>query len=240
MGRPGSHILVHGHRGARAVFPENSLAAFAYAIDAGADAVELDIAATRDGVLVVSHDPVLAGPRQVIRDTLFAGLRGRIPPLEEVFRLVAPSRVELNLELKSYPQAPHFAPSPAAFVSLLVNMITAHRFERRVMVQSFDFRVLRAMRELAPEIRRGALFDSTAGSFAAIARRAAFAHYVAPHYPLVSPETVQDAHSAGVAVIPWTVNRPADWGLMASAGVDGMITDDPAALLAWLRHQGLR
>ena len=52
--------LVHGHRGARAQRPENSLPAFAYAIDVGVDAIELDVAVTRDGVLVVSHDPILA------------------------------------------------------------------------------------------------------------------------------------------------------------------------------------
>ncbi|MGC4055799.1 MAG: glycerophosphodiester phosphodiesterase family protein [Paludibaculum sp.] len=52
-------ILVHGHRGARAERPENTLAAFEYAIKAGADFLELDLAVTKDGVLVVSHDPQL-------------------------------------------------------------------------------------------------------------------------------------------------------------------------------------
>jgi glycerophosphoryl diester phosphodiesterase len=52
-------ILVHGHRGARAARPENTLPAFEYAIEAGADVLELDLAVTKDNVLVVSHDPVL-------------------------------------------------------------------------------------------------------------------------------------------------------------------------------------
>src|SRR5581483_5165466 len=50
---------VHGHRGARAVFPENTLPAFEYAIHAGVDAVELDVLATKDDVLVVTHDPLM-------------------------------------------------------------------------------------------------------------------------------------------------------------------------------------
>src|SRR6185312_12129838 len=74
-------ILVHGHRGARALRPENTIPAFEYAIAAGADALELDLAVTRDNVLVVSHDPVLhppicTGPRAgaIIRDLTLAEL----------------------------------------------------------------------------------------------------------------------------------------------------------------------
>src|SRR5688572_16254359 len=54
-------VLVHGHRGARAVLPENTLPAFEYAIQIGVDALELDLAVTKDNVLVVSHDPTING-----------------------------------------------------------------------------------------------------------------------------------------------------------------------------------
>src|SRR5580698_8626156 len=72
-------ILVHGHRGARAMRPENTLAGFEYAIAVGADALEMDVAVTRDDVVVVSHDPKLnrricqsPDPPRAIRDlTLF-------------------------------------------------------------------------------------------------------------------------------------------------------------------------
>jgi glycerophosphoryl diester phosphodiesterase len=59
---PSPKILVHGHRGARALRPENTLPAFEYAIAQGVDALELDMAVTKDNVLVVSHDPVLHPP----------------------------------------------------------------------------------------------------------------------------------------------------------------------------------
>src|SRR5689334_18079587 len=52
-------VLVHGHRGARGAMPENTLPAFEYAIREGVDVLELDVAVTKDNVLVVSHDPVL-------------------------------------------------------------------------------------------------------------------------------------------------------------------------------------
>src|SRR3981189_3063785 len=56
------HILVHGHRGARAMRPENTLPAFEYPIAAGVDFLELDMAVTKDNILVVSHDPILESP----------------------------------------------------------------------------------------------------------------------------------------------------------------------------------
>ena len=57
-----AHIQVHGHRGARAMRPENTLPAFEYAIAQGVDALELDMAVTKDNVIVVSHDPRLSAP----------------------------------------------------------------------------------------------------------------------------------------------------------------------------------
>ncbi|MCX6633324.1 MAG: glycerophosphodiester phosphodiesterase family protein, partial [Candidatus Solibacter sp.] len=78
----GQTIQVHGHRGARAVRPENTLPAFEYAIAAGVDALELDMAVTRDNVIVVSHDPELQAPvcsgpggKAVIRELTLAEVR---------------------------------------------------------------------------------------------------------------------------------------------------------------------
>src|SRR5438445_8755121 len=77
-----AQIQVHGHRGARAVRPENTLPAFEYAIAQGVDALELDMAVTRDNVIVVSHDPVLEAPvctgpvpKAVIRELTLAQVR---------------------------------------------------------------------------------------------------------------------------------------------------------------------
>src|ERR1041384_749339 len=66
-----SKILVHGHRGARAMRPENTLPAFQYAIEQGVDALEMDMAVTKDNVIVISHDPILetpvcSGPRNAV------------------------------------------------------------------------------------------------------------------------------------------------------------------------------
>jgi glycerophosphoryl diester phosphodiesterase len=215
-----SRIQVQGHRGARGIRPENTLAAFAYAVEAGADAVELDMVVTRHDVIVISHNPV---------DDNAIGL----PSLDDVFQLLAPSAIELNLEAKPFPDAMHF-------VRLLLDRIAAHGMASRVMVSSFDFSILHAMRAQAPDIRRAALTEDDPRDFPAIAHDAADAHCVNPHYTLVTAAKVRQAHAAGLQVIPWTVNHPDDWARMVDAGVDAIIADDPAALIAWLAARGLR
>ena len=242
---PSRRIQVHGHRGASARRPENTLPAFEYAIDAGADAIEMDLAVTRDDVLLISHDPVLAGhsPAEpvVIRQLDLAQLRRQdfgdrppIPTLDEVFDLSPRGGFAFNLELKSFPEHPEFTPPPAVFAALLWKKLRQYGLEERVIVQSFDFRTLIAMRSLAPEIRLSALIGSGESAFAGVSAAAANAEMVAAEKRLVTPEKVAAAHAAGLQVLAWTANLPEEWDRLRAAGVDGIITDDPAALIAHL------
>jgi glycerophosphoryl diester phosphodiesterase len=102
------------------------------------------------------------------------------------------------------------------------------------ILQSFDFRTLHAMKELAPEIALSALYSGKARSFVEIGRESG-ARIVSPEYRLVTSEEVKAAHAAGFTVLPWTANDPKDWDALIAAGVDGIITDDPAALIAHVR-----
>jgi glycerophosphoryl diester phosphodiesterase len=259
-------ILVHGHRGARAILPENTLAGFEYAIDAGADAIELDVAVTRDDVLVVSHDPVLnpgicrgpAGSR-VIRELTLAQLQqwdcgsatrrrfrrqqpapgARVPTLDQVFALHSRGDFQFNVEVKSYPDRPVLTPPPEEYALMVLAAIRSHPVASRVMVQSFDFRILRAMKRLAPEIRLSVLFELGIRGFVQEARRAE-SEMVGPYHRLVTTRRVASAHAAGIQVIPWTANTPQAWARLLRAGVDGIITDDPAALIRFLEERGLR
>jgi glycerophosphoryl diester phosphodiesterase len=218
---PRAKILVHGHRGARARMPENTLPAFHYALRCGADAIEMDLVLTGDGQVVVSHDPVLeAGPE---------------PRLDDVFCLAPMGSIVYDLEIKW--RAPE---EPDALVQSVLDNIRAWRLEARVAVFSFDFRALRIMRKLAPEIRLSALTETDARGFSEIAKEAANAETIAPEFHLVSAAKVEEAHTAALHVVPWTVNAPRDWDAMIAAGVDGIITDDPAALITHLEARGLR
>jgi glycerophosphoryl diester phosphodiesterase len=261
-----ARILVHGHRGARALRPENTIPAFEFALEAGADVLELDLAVTKDGVLVVSHDPelskpVCSGPRDhaVIHQMTLAEVREydcgamrnpafpkqvavpgtRMPTLDDVFALASRGSFEFNVETKIFPSKPDLTPPPDEFARLLLDAIRKHKLERRVIVQSFDYRTLVAMKELAPEIQLSALYQAGPRDYVELARGAG-AGIVSPHFSTVTQEKVRAAHEAGLQVVPWTANRPADWERLVAADVDAIITDDPGALIEWLKAKGMR
>jgi glycerophosphoryl diester phosphodiesterase len=260
-------IQVHGHRGARAMRPENTLAAFEYALDAGVDALEMDVAVTKDDVPVISHDPTLnpeicrgTGGATVIRQLNFDELRtwdcgslinphfpkqqavpgARMPALEEVLSLASRGNFLFNIETKIFRDQPQYAPTPERFAELVLRAIDRHNLRTRVIIQSFDFRTLQAMKNLAHEIRLAALDeDEKLGDFVKVARSAG-ARIIAPEHHMVSQERVAAAHQAGLQVIPWTANTSEDWDRLIHAGVDGIITDDPAALIDYLKKKKLR
>jgi glycerophosphoryl diester phosphodiesterase len=256
--------LVHGHRGARARFPENTLPAFEYAIGQGVDALELDMAVTKDNVLVVSHDPVLhppvcSGPQAsavihtltlaqvrewdcgAVRNPLFANQQTvpgtRMPTLDEVFGLASRGNFDFNIETKSFPDHPEYTPPPEEFARLVLAEIRKHKLEKRIILQSFDWRTLVAMRKLAPEIRLSALTEKDTRDFVAIAKDAGNAEIISPQASLVTPEKVAAAHAAGIQVVPWTPNTVELWDKLIAAKVDAIITDDPAALIAHLKQK---
>ncbi|HLK20224.1 MAG TPA: glycerophosphodiester phosphodiesterase [Bryobacteraceae bacterium] len=253
-------ILVHGHRGARAMRPENTIPAFQYAIGIGVDFLEMDVAVTKDNVLVISHDPhvnksICQGPHPgiAIHELTLAELREydcgalknrlfpkqepvpgtRIPTLDEVLSLGEGNQVQFNIETKSFPDHPELTPPPDVFAKMMLDVIRNHKMESRSIVQSFDFRTLRAMKQLAPDIRLAALWEGKKRPFVEIAAEAQ-ASIISPEYHLVTPEEVKAAHDAGLQVVPWTANTPEAWQKLIDAGVDAIISDDPASLISYL------
>jgi glycerophosphoryl diester phosphodiesterase len=284
-------VLVHAHRGGRAARPENTIPSFQYGIQHGADVLELDLAVTKDNVLVVSHSPFVTQPASedphiaavlrnerrcdggpalppgtLIRSLTLAQLRQYdcghtvpgfpnqiavphtpIPTFDEVLDLAPQGTFDFNVETKIFPNRPDATPSPAAFVAMIDEAVKRHHLQSRVILQSFDFRTLHAMKSLDPDIRLSALFgqdrfDALMGitdgdkGFLHVAKVSG-ASILSPDQSLVTPEEVKAAHAAGLQVAPYTANTPADWKRLADAHVDAIITDDPAGLLDWLRSQ---
>ncbi len=243
------------------MWPENTLPAFDYAIAVGVDALELDVLATKDNVVVVSHDPVLnpplcngPQPNAIIRKLTLAQVKQwdcgaiqnpkfpkqqtipgtRMPTLEEVFDLAAKGSFLFNVEIKSFPEHPELTPAPDEFARMVLQTIRSHHLEQRVILQSFDFRVLQATKRIAPEIKLSALYEGEEKDFVAIAKQAS-ADSISPEFRLVTEQQVQAAYKAGVQVLAWTANTPEDWDRLVKAGVDGIITDDPAPLIERLK-----
>jgi glycerophosphoryl diester phosphodiesterase len=258
-------ILVHGHRGARARKPENTLPAFQYAIDVGVDALEMDMAVTKDGVIVISHDPILEPPvcsgpqpKALIHSLTLAEVREwdcgrvqnphfptqetipgtRMPTLDEAFALAKQGNFDYNIETKSFPQKPEYTPAPDVFARMVLDKVRQYKLEKRVILQSFDFRTLVAMKKLAPEIRLSALTEADTRPFSVIAAEAK-AGIISPYFTLVTPAKVAEAHAAHLQVVPWTADMPEVWDKVIDAKVDAIISDDPAALIAHLKKRNL-
>src|SRR5512133_309195 len=149
-----------GHRGAPREFPENTLPAFQRAFERGATAVELDVHATADGAVVVHHDPALSRsvkghPGQPIAGLTLKELQTvelaqgiRIPTLEQVFAIV-PKGCRVYVEIKG-----------SGIEAMVARVVSA--VKRDCAVHSFDHAAVARMRELAPDIPRGILFDERA------------------------------------------------------------------------------
>ena len=215
MDRP--HAVEHiAHRGAKREFAENTLPAFRRAVERGADAIELDVHATDDGVVVVHHDPELTlpgGRRRVIADSTWRGLThfvSAIPRLSDVLEAV-PEPITLYVELKG-----------AGVGDLVAPLI---RDSKRCAVHSFDHTAVARMREIAPDLPRGILFDHYPADVAA-SMRFAGARDVWPEWRLVDHRLVSTVHAAGGRVIVWTVNTRDDAERLVALGVDGVCTDD--------------
>jgi glycerophosphoryl diester phosphodiesterase len=289
-------ILVHAHRGGRAARPENTIPAFKYAAGLKVDALELDIAVTKDNVLVVSHSPYLAQPHfddprinaalqgerhcagpelppgTTIHSLTLAELRKYdcgsttlaafpkqvavphtgIPTFDEVLDLAPLGTFDFNVETKIFANHPEITPTPEVFVKMIDNAVRKHHLQSRVILQSFDFRTLRAMKAIDPAIRLSALFgqakyDKLMGitdpdkSFTHIAEVAGLrkGDFLSPDESLATTTEVAAAHAAGYKVVPYTTNDTEGWKKLADAHVDAIITDDPAGLLEWLRSQQL-
>jgi glycerophosphoryl diester phosphodiesterase len=213
------------HRGASREATENTLTAFARALELGADGIELDVHRTADDVVVVHHDPVpkpAAAERSLAWKPLSAmtaaevrqlRLHGatEIPTFAEVLELVG-DRATIFCELKG-----------AGVVDLVVPMLTRHGGPSAV--HSFDHRAVLRAASLAPEIPRGILLASRMVD-TTHALNAAKASTLWAHREHVDADLVKEVHRGGGTVIVWTANDPLDIARLASLGVDGICSDD--------------
>jgi glycerophosphoryl diester phosphodiesterase len=232
-----AHFLRIAHRGASGSYPENTRIAFVKAIEAGADMIEIDCQLSRDGHVVVIHDERLdrtARARGPVRSKTLKQLkkldvgawfkrsfRGqRILTLEEVMENVA-GRVELNLDIKTAPRGP-------LGIELKVLFILSHYdYLRRSILSSFDYRVLRRLRELAPEARIGVLDGAgiKESPFQLATEISAYSVHVQKE--LATPQFLDQAGQMGLKRFVWTLNEVAEMERFLSLGVDGIVSDFP-------------
>jgi glycerophosphoryl diester phosphodiesterase len=215
--------LVIAHRGASAARPENTVEAFAHAVQLGADAVELDVRRSSDWVLVVSHDATYADGR-VVCDVPFADRPEGVCGLTDAIGACA--ELIINVEIKNMPGDPGFEPDHAiadAVVEVLAG--SADRF----VVSSFNLDTIDRVRGLpgAPPtalLTYSSSLDPATVFGLAVERGHRFVH---PENGQVDEAYVVAAHEAGLAVNVWTVDDPSRIAELGSFGVDGIVTNVP-------------
>jgi len=220
--RPAPSLIAH--RGTPRQHCENTLPGFLAASRAGADGWELDVHATRDGVIVVHHDPILpaaagrsAGAALAAMDwttlqNVSVGLHGeRIPSLDQVLD-AAGATTTVYVEVKA-----------RGIEGAVLDCLARHR-STPVAVHSFDHRVAQRIHAADPSVPVGILSDSYLVD-TAHAIRSAGARDFWPHRDMVDRALVDAVHEAGGRVIVWTVNDPAQARALATLGVDGLCTD---------------
>nr|WP_040383103.1 glycerophosphodiester phosphodiesterase [Deinococcus apachensis] len=219
------HPLLLGHRGSPRQHRENTLPSFQAALDSGLDGVELDVRRLADGTLVVHHDERLFDGRHLAELTLRQLAPHPVPTLEEVFGWAVDTGAYLNVELK------YESVRPDDRVARTAEGLRRHGLVGSTVVSSFNPLFLAALRNVAPEIERGLLFDRWPGvmPFLAAGLGVAALH---PHHSLVTPGLMDLARRRGWRVNVWTVNDVDLARRLIRLGEAGLIGDVPEVLLA--------
>jgi glycerophosphoryl diester phosphodiesterase len=236
---------VVAHRGASAVYPENTLRAFEGAIDVGADLVELDVRLTSDGVPVILHDLDVSvttdGTGRVHELTLAEvkrldasrgrGERAEVPTLREALELLS-GRVGVNVEIKNLPEEPAFDSPKEAAVEKTLSTLHEVAFSGPVVICSFNWLSIERVRDLEPSVPTGFLTVAGIDPWASLTYVKAKEHSLAlPHVVALQSagqEFVQAAHADGIRIGTWTVDDAGVIERLFEMGVDAVATNDPA------------
>jgi glycerophosphoryl diester phosphodiesterase len=214
------------HRGASKVEVENTVAAFRRAAEMGAQAVELDVRRTSDGVLVVHHNPNL-DDRRLIAGTAHADLPVSLPTLSEA--LDACAGMWVNVEIKNDPEEPDFDPADTIADETVAHLLARHEDERW-LISCFRIETIDRCHALAPHLRTAWLSTMPPHEVADdLASRGHSA--VHPWFGAVTPELIQSCHARGLQVNVWTCDDPVRMAELISWGVDGICTNVPDVAL---------
>jgi glycerophosphoryl diester phosphodiesterase len=247
--------LIIGHRGASAVAPENTIAAFSRALEDGADGIEFDVRLSRDRVPVIIHDVSLERTARIDRlvgeltaselqqcdacswfrplQTENKRYAGTVPTLAQVFELFQQPNALLYLEMKSD------AAGATALAEAVVSEIQKAQIAAQVVVSSFDLDAVALVKKIDPAIRTAALFEPKLSHPLSTIRRFKMidlavehrADEIAVHHSLVSSRLAEKARQLALPVVVWTVDD-VDWIQRAQRlGIKALITNNPATMI---------
>ena len=241
---------LQAHRGGAGLAPENTLAAFANALELGVTTLECDVHITSDGIPVLSHERTYAG--RVIPLHTAAEL-APVPTLRDLAELLTAQRADevgLNVETKFDVLHPDESDPRERFVDTVLAVLRETDLLDRTSIQSFDWAALRLVRAAEPRLRLNAItntdylqlnrpgaspwlagldIDDFDGSIPAAVTTLGF-DAISPSHTILTPAMVVEAHEAGLRVLPYTVDAADTMRWLIEIGVDGMITNRPDVL----------
>ncbi|ANL42851.1 MULTISPECIES: glycerophosphoryl diester phosphodiesterase [Rhizobium] len=235
---------VQAHRGASAVAPENTIAAFRAAAEQGAEWIELDVALLGDGTAVVIHDVSvdrcssskgnLGDLSAADLDKIDAGawfdprFNGEpLPTLAAVVSALGELGLNANVEIK---QHPHHK-SLDQLVKTVDEHLRARAPQTEIMISSFDAAALKRMHEINPSYELAMLWSKVPDDWREVLQSIP-ATTVHLGYKSLSIGFLEEAVRHGTKVRAWTSNDPRELASFWHAGLTGVITDDPSVYLS--------
>ncbi len=246
-------VIVMSHRGFNDVAPENTMAAFKKALQVGADMIELDVHLSKDGELIVMHDPTvdrttngtgsiidktLAEIKQLDASNKFSGIfKGeKIPTLDEVLQF-AKDKISVNVEIKK--EAIEEEPAPGKGVEeKVVRLLEKYGMVEHSLICSFSGLALTRVKQFNPRIPTSYLIVTepiltTHTKLAGKLKADAIHEYRA----FISKREIENAHKFDIHENAWTVDNPHKMSELIDKGVDGLITDRPDLALKVLEEK---
>lgn len=233
----GQSVVVTSHRGAGSLEPENTLRAIRRAIALGVDQIEIDVQCTRDGHLVLLHDPTVErttnGTGTIAELTfdeirqLDAGLGERVPTLEEALA-VTRGKVVLQIELKG-----------SGTVLPVVRAVEAIDAVDHVILTSFKHQWLIEARVQNTSLRTGALWGRLPADVVSQTQQLGL-HALHVWHEWITQQIVNKAHSRGLHIRAWNTSKEEDMRRLIALGVDAIGSDRPDILLDVCRQMGVR
>jgi glycerophosphoryl diester phosphodiesterase len=223
--------LVYAHRGDRSRAADNTIEAYVLAAEAGADGIELDVRRTKNGALIVSHDDSYPGigAFSTLEFTELRDLAPQVPTLREAMNAI-PREMFVNVEIKNFPHEDAFD-EDRGIVDETLQELRAYDQPTRILMSSFDPVSMQRVGNIGSDFLRGQLVLPSAPleSGIAVAREFemdAINPYIA-HIVDDVARAMEAFKEANLDVVVWGVNSAEDVALMANAGANAIITDDP-------------
>jgi glycerophosphoryl diester phosphodiesterase len=254
---------IHGHRGSRGKYPENSISAFNYAMSANIDVLEMDLNITKDKNIIIYHDKTINtklcknGLSLPIKEMTLNEIKkytcGEIQNInfkeQNTSREKIPTFIELldMINISNHPNKNTIMFNieikteknldtnleVIEFIKSVITILNKYNIKDRTIIQSFDDRALTAVKHIDSSIKLSLLIESDNINMIEVAKKIDV-NIISPFYKLLNKELVKQIHNNGFKVLPWTINSTKHLQEMIDMNVDGIISDYPKEMMDYI------